>query len=558
MKWIKTIEIKIRDTKFAYKMFAAFFLTSSITLIPLGIYSYYQAHANLFYQEKKSVEEQIWQDNFMLEGQIARYQTVISSLISNKQIQQCLNTKDISYFQQYLMYTNTLEPTIENIVGAHADVFPVKIYTDNEMLKGHSKYLYALEEMPSYGRGDAKGMLAYQIDENKMTAIARYIPAGNGMTHILYMQFDISKIMSLMMEDNREVIFVDGNGETIFASRGMGEEGDYSGMETGQEIRMNGEEYLLFANEIKETEWKSLCFVPKGKLDVNDPSILEATGLYIILAAVLCFAVSGLLCRWLLKPLQNLQENICEVENGNFELEVSSEAADEIGQLTNAFGMMIRKLNVLVNEVYRSQITQKEAEFKMLQAQLNPHFLYNTLSFINWSALRAGEKGIAKISRDISSFYRTALNSGTALTTVEGELLNARSYVNIQLALHNNSFDVEYEIDEKCLSCKIICNILQPLIENALEHGIDKKKNGRGKLEIQIGMNEGELVLTVADNGPGFDGSMEKVLVSKESKGYGLKNVNDRIRIFYGEVYGIRAGENQAGNTRIHIRVPVL
>ena len=139
MKWIKTIEIKIRDTKFAYKMFAAFFLTSSITLIPLGIYSYYQAHANLFYQEKKSVEEQIWQDNFMLEGQIARYQTVISSLISNKQIQQCLNTKDISYFQQYLMYTNTLEPTIENIVGAHADVFPVKIYTDNEMLKGHSK-----------------------------------------------------------------------------------------------------------------------------------------------------------------------------------------------------------------------------------------------------------------------------------------------------------------------------------------------------------------------------------------------------------------------------------
>ena len=125
--------------------------------------------------------------------------------------------------------------------------------------------------------------------------------------------------------------------------------------------------------------------------------------------------MSWLLCRWLLGPMEKLRKHIRQVEEGDFSIEVSSEAEDEIGQLTNAFGAMIKKLNVLVNEVYRSQIVQKEAEFKMLQAQLNPHFLYNTLSFINWSALKAGKKEIAKISRDISSFYRTALNSGRRL-----------------------------------------------------------------------------------------------------------------------------------------------
>ncbi|MFR8340594.1 MAG: sensor histidine kinase [Eisenbergiella massiliensis] len=238
-------------------------------------------------------------------------------------------------------------------------------------------------------------------------------------------------------------------------------------------------------------------------------------------------------------------------------MEVGTEAQDEVGQLTNAFGAMTRKLNVLVNEVYRSQIIQKEAEFKMLQAQLNPHFLYNTLSFINWSALKAGEKEIAKISRDISSFYRTALNSGRAVTTVEEELLNAKSYISIQLALHSNGFDVEYDIEEECRPCEVICNVLQPLIENALEHGIDKKREGRGRLSITAKVRDESLILAVADNGPGFGRKVDEEVMKKDSKGYGLKNVNDRIRIYYGEEYGLSIYSEEGQDTRIEIMVPI-
>lgn len=547
----------IRDAKFSHKMFAAFFLTSSITLIPLGIYSYHQAKANLLYEEKQSIKEQIWQANTMLNNLLIQYQTVLSSLLYNTQIMQCLNTEGIGYFDQYLMFENTLEPTIDSIVSSHSNILVVKIYTDNETLKGHSKYLYPLEELQDYQAENGRLPMAYQIKDNKLAVTCQYPPGGKNLTNVLYIEFRVSDTLGLMLKDGAGLVLSDAEGEPVYASAGTEEFTGYETAETFDQIKLQGTSYYLFVNEIPETKWKSFCFVPVKNLEVHDPGILRATFLHLILAAILCLMMSGILCRWLLGPLQNLQKSIHRVEEGDFTMEVGTEAQDEVGQLTNAFGAMTRKLNVLVNEVYRSQIIQKEAEFKMLQAQLNPHFLYNTLSFINWSALKAGEKEIAKISRDISSFYRTALNSGRAVTTVEEELLNAKSYISIQLALHSNGFDVEYDIEEECRPCEVICNVLQPLIENALEHGIDKKREGRGRLSITAKVRDESLILAVADNGPGFGRKVDEEVMKKDSKGYGLKNVNDRIRIYYGEEYGLSIYSEEGQDTRIEIMVPI-
>lgn len=547
----------IRDAKFSHKMFAAFFLTSSITLVPLGIYSYHQAKANLLYEEKQSIKEQIWQANTMLNNLLIQYQTVLSSLLYNTQIMQCLNTEGIGYFDQYLMFENTLEPTIDSIVSSHSNILVVKIYTDNETLKGHSKYLYPLEELQDYQAENGRLPMAYQIKDNKLAVTCQYPPGGKNLTNVLYIEFRVSDTLGLMLKDGAGLVLSDAEGEPVYASAGTEEFTGYETAETFDQIKLQGTSYYLFVNEIPETKWKSFCFVPVKNLEVHDPGILRATFLHLILAAILCLMMSGILCRWLLGPLQNLQKSIHRVEEGDFTMEVGTEAQDEVGQLTNAFGAMTRKLNVLVNEVYRSQIIQKEAEFKMLQAQLNPHFLYNTLSFINWSALKAGEKEIAKISRDISSFYRTALNSGRAVTTVEEELLNAKSYISIQLALHSNGFDVEYDIEEECRTCEVICNVLQPLIENALEHGIDKKREGRGRLSITAKVRDESLILAVADNGPGFGRKVDEEVMKKDSKGYGLKNVNDRIRIYYGEEYGLSIYSEEEKDTRIEIMVPI-
>lgn len=544
----------IRNMKFAHKLFLALIFAAMMTALPLGCFSYWQARMNLLDQGKRNMEEQIWQSSLMLDSRIAQCLSVINSLLYNDQLQQCINTEEISYYQQYLMFEEIMEPTVENIIGSHSSINQLKIYTNNETLKGHSRYLYDLDDFSQKDNRDEKA-LSYSATAENLIITVPFPAYGTGITNILYLDIRISDILSLMVTDNRELMILNEIGGKVYESPGflyteilkLGEK---------KEFLFKGEKYYVFSNEISETGWQTICIIPRKDLVINDFSILNATLLVLLAAVGICMLISLFLCRLLLNPLKKLHENIQEIEKENFTMVLHSEAGDEIGQLTNAFGDMTKRLNILINEVYRSQIIQKEAQFKMLQAQLNPHFLYNTLSYINWSALQAGAKDIAKISRDISTFYRTALNRGDATVTINDELLNAKSYLNIQLALHHNSFDVTYEVSEECGNLIIICNLLQPLIENALEHGIDKKRDGRGELRIIVYKEDDVVVLAVIDNGPGFQDDMEKRAISLESNGYGLKNVNDRIRIFYGVEYGISIYSRKNKETRIEIRIP--
>lgn len=557
MKLFSFLKKNIRNAPFSRKIFWAFFLTSSITIIPLGIYSYHQAKNNYLEQEQQRISGQIWQVNTMLNYQLAQYQTVLSSLLFHAQIQQCLNTEHIGYFDQYLMFSNTLEPAIDSIISSHSNILHVKIFTDNQTLKDHSKYLYSLDKLEDTTVITGSQKMIYRIKDNKLIVMSLFPPGGSDLTNILYLEFRIFDTLNMILNMDYKLLLTEDSGNLIYASHGIPEAVRASAYDGLQKVKIQGTAYMLFKNEIPSTGWHSLCFVPESSLSLHDPSILQATFFYLLMACFLCFIMSTILSRWLIRPLQTLHINIKRIEEGDFTGDVKPESADEIGQLTDDFRSMTKKLNVLVNEVYKSQIIQKEAEFKMLQAQLNPHFLYNTLSFINWSALKAGEVGIAKISRDISAFYRTALNSGRTTTTVQEELLNAKSYISIQLALHNNSFDVIYEIEENCDRCEVICNLLQPLIENALEHGIDHIREGRGILKIVIRKETDHLILAVMNNGPCFARDTVKKVMTQDSKGYGLKNVNDRIRIYYGDQYGIVISSEENQDTCVEIRLPL-
>ena len=541
---------------FARKIFFAFMAVFCITLIPLGSYSYYQAKKNLISQEKQNVQEQIWQANIMLDSQIKLYQSVLSSILYNVQIRQCLEEDDIGYFDQYLMFSNILEPVIGNILSANGEIIDLKIYTNNRTLQNHSKYLYALEHLENYEEQINRG-LTYQIQDGKLIAMCQYFRSKGGYTHILRMEFQLKGSMDMLFEKGYLLCLTQKNGNVIFQSEGIDAcEEDWNEEPEFELVQVAQNHYYLLQNDIKEAKWKEYCFIPKDSLAVDVTEIVKATVLQMVLAVIFCMLISSYMGKKLTVPLDNLQQNIKLVENGDFTNCLHSEYTDEIGNLTNAFGKMTEKLNVMVNEVYASEIARRKAEFKMLQAQMNPHFLYNTLSFINWSALRAGQKEIAKISRDISNYYRTALNAGNMTTRVREEILNAKSYVEIQLALHHYCFDVEYDIDEECMEQEIICNILQPLIENALEHGIDKKRSGRGFLKIVVKKYGEKLLFEVMDNGPGFEGKeMEKLLIF-DSKGYGLKNVNERIHIYYGKEYGIELDEQDSQMTRIKIVLP--
>lgn len=193
---------------------------------------------------------------------------------------------------------------------------------------------------------------------------------------------------------------------------------------------------------------------------------------------------------------------------------------------------------------------------RALQAQINPHFLYNSLSMINWKALEAEQEDISQITLSLSTFYRTALNKGKNILLVKDEIANIKSYLDIQLAMHDNSFDVVYDIDESILKYETLNLILQPLLENAIGHGIDVKTDGRGEIRIEGKENGDFLDFTVSDNGVGMTKTQAALILSKSSNGYGVSNVNERIKLYYGEEYAVKIESTPGTGTKVMLHFP--
>jgi two-component system sensor histidine kinase YesM len=220
---------------------------------------------------------------------------------------------------------------------------------------------------------------------------------------------------------------------------------------------------------------------------------------------------------------------------------------------------MVNRINTLINEVYKGKLFQKEAEMKALQAQINPHFLYNSLSLINWKAIEAKQPDISRITLLLSKFYRTSLNKGKNITSIKDEISNIQSYIDIQLMMHDNGFDVEYELDDKIMEYCIPNLLLQPIVENAIDHGIDMNTERKGVIKVSGRYKEEDVIeISVSDNGVGMSEETAHQMLTESSKGYGVKNVNERIKHFYGEEYGITVKSIEGEGTDIIIRIPAI
>ena len=256
------------------------------------------------------------------------------------------------------------------------------------------------------------------------------------------------------------------------------------------------------------------------------------------------------------RKIEELTRNMDKVNHGSREVTVSSDSEDEVGILINSFRRMMDEINRLIDEVYVNKIALKEYELKALQAQINPHFLYNTLSMMNWMAIRSGQMEISKVTLALSTFYRTALSKGEDMVTVETCIRNMEAYLEIQLTMHDHNFTVEWETDPDIKNEKMPKLLLQPVVENAIEHGIDEKEEGDKKLFLSFKGQGDDVEIIVRDNGTGMEQEKAETLVTYQAKGYGLKNVNDRIRLLYGESYGIQIYSAPGEGTTVIMRFP--
>jgi two-component system, sensor histidine kinase YesM len=287
---------------------------------------------------------------------------------------------------------------------------------------------------------------------------------------------------------------------------------------------------------------------------------------------VICFifsaAISFLVASRLTKPLQKLYKSMLEVEKGDFSQRVKFRGNDEIGQLGQRYDQMVRQINTLISDVYQSKLQQRNAELKTLQAQIHPHFLYNTLNTICWTAQRKGQKEIADMTYALSKIFRLTLSDGKDFISIKEELELVKNYLFLQEMRFKPSFTYEIEVENQIQNKLIPKLLIQPFVENAVIHGLEPSNVG-GFIQIRVGIHSNRLLIEVVDNGVGMDEkhvhTLNESLVTNQQTdfnriqgtGYAIHNVKERLLHVFGVQAKILIHSVKGRGTRVAIHLPM-
>lgn len=316
--------------------------------------------------------------------------------------------------------------------------------------------------------------------------------------------------------------------------------------------------FLVTYINLSRPGWKLINLVPLDQLS-DDTKIIRSITVYgVLISLALCLLLILFFSLKVLSPLKQIRRYMKYIENENFNVSINVKGNDEISLLGKSFNKMSKKLNELINEVYTVQIKQKEAELKALQAQINPHFLYNTLDTIYWMCRMENAVESSYLIQALSRLFRLSLNSGNEFTTVRHEIDHLDNYITIQEKRFEELIRFKINVSDEVLGCKVVKLVLQPLVENAIYHGIEKK-GSQGTISVSVLREANDVVYIIQDDGAGADEEeLTKLLekVEKNNRGFGIKNVNDRIKLYFGNEYGIKFSSSYENGTTVTVRQP--
>ena len=338
----------------------------------------------------------------------------------------------------------------------------------------------------------------------------------------------------------------------------------------------NGNNMVSFS-AIKNTGWKVVVISSMASVSQGMGKMLAGFVAVLILASISIAMITSRISKSIARPINDLSKRVRGFANGDrIPEDAEFTGGDEIEQLNDSFNNMMRRINSLIEEVYEAKLRKNEAELKskeaeltLLQSQINPHFLYNTLEIIRWKAmfLTNGENEVTEMVSTLSDFFRLSLSKGEKIIPLKDEIAHTRNYVTIMNFRYTNKIDVQWHVDEELLDRRVPKLILQPVVENAIYHGI-KPTNGKGLINIYVRRNENRIELQVMDNGVGMSSEAVERLNSEmadnappqpgpgKKGGYGLRNVNQRIKLTFGDKYGLYIDSELGTGTSVRIYLP--
>ncbi len=323
-------------------------------------------------------------------------------------------------------------------------------------------------------------------------------------------------------------------------------------------IELDGKQYLFTACRMDHTDWTLMHLVPMDELLDESRNFLSF--LATIISALLCLSVIVIFVftKRMLGDLAHIRRFVRSLENGNLSSLIFIESNDEIGLVADALNNLLYKLNISINEVYVGKIKQREAELRALQSQVHPHFLYNTLDMIYWNARLEKATETSDLIQALSKLFRLSLSSAGECFLIRDEVNYIRCYLKIQQKRYRDSIHFEVCVEDGLEDYLTLKMVLQPLVENAIYHGIEPA-GGSGNIVIRL-YSEGEtIIFCVEDDGAGIDlAEAEKLLEhpAEGRKGFAINNVQERIKLYFGDRYGIRFYHREGGGTRVIVCQP--
>lgn len=322
----------------------------------------------------------------------------------------------------------------------------------------------------------------------------------------------------------------------------------------------SGEKRLITIKTVNNIGWKIIGVSYMDEIVTTRKEIGKFISWLLIFVIVFVLLISAFMSARISMPIKRLERSMRKVEQGDFDIHLEVQGEDEVGRLSRRFNFMVVRIRELMGQIIHEQEAKRKGELEVLQAQINPHFLYNTLNSVVRMAGSGKSEEVITMITSLSKFFRISLSKGKHIIPVQDELEHVRHYLIIQKMRYKRKFDFVIEADDEVLAVPTLKLILQPIVENAIYHAMEIMVDD-GLIEIAAERHGSRVRLQVRDNGPGIPpDKLERLLSgdarSDEGSGVGVKNVHERIRLHFGESYGLEIESKLEVGTTVTLWIP--
>lgn len=579
-KWTEKLEKLNFDKKMRLFISISIILTATIIMILSAI----SANNSLMKKSRSLVQIQINTRSDNLQMNLENYYNIAVTLMMDNTVQKYL--KSTGEEEDYHSVVNNMRNNLNGMINMQSHINFISIIKNNDedyLYKGssslaQSKFVeqypidYANSELTGYGtmrmsindayfEFDKYSVTLYQpiYDNNKVGKVIGRLCISIDEKGLLKFENDRQ---SGSVELEESLINFDGTIVYNLNHEQIGKKINYNNKIVGSGGSFQLDNYLYIYKKIGQWNYYLINAISMNELTQDSINTMFLLIFAILIMVIISLFIGSQIIKKMYHPLNELVGKMSGVSKGYLDVRMNEEKmGNDFLIIANSFNVMMDRLNALVEQVKEEQHQVEQIRFNALQSQIKPHFLYNTLECIHWQVMMDGNKTASKLVKALATYYRLCLSNGKDVITLLEEIKHAKSYLTIQNMRYDDIIKSEIYIDEAFYNVQIPKISLQPLIENAIYHGIKIKEGKKGVIKISAFEQNDCVIIQVSDSGKGMkqeeiDEINNSISIHDETFGYGVRNVNKRIEILFGETYGLYYQKNKEGGITVQISLP--